>query len=89
VFSPVIFFADFIQILAFVLTAAILVRIVLSWFSIGGAAPFVRLLFEITEPILAPIRRVIPTAGMFDFSPIVALLLISIVSNVLLGSLPR
>jgi len=68
VFSPVIFFADFIQILAFVLTAAILVRIVLSWFSIGGAAPFVRLLFEITEPILAPIRRVIPTAGMFDFS---------------------
>jgi YggT family protein len=39
--------------------------------------------------VLAPIRRVLPTAGMLDFSPLVALLLINVISNILLSQLPR
>ena len=34
----------------------------------GGAATFYRILLDLTEPVLAPLRRVIPPAGMFDLS---------------------
>jgi YggT family protein len=80
---------EFIKIFAFVLTWAIIIRALLSWFSIAGAQPVFRLLVEITEPVLAPIRRVLPTAGMLDFSPLVALLLINIISSILLSQLSR
>lgn len=42
-----------------------------------------RFLFEITEPILAPIRRVLPQTGMIDFSPLLAILLIEAVVAIL------
>ena len=51
-------------------------RAVLSWFppssSGGGLATVQRLLMDLTEPVLAPLRRVIPPAGMFDLSFMVA-----------------
>jgi YggT family protein len=87
--SPITVLGEFIKIFAFVLTWAIIIRALLSWFSIAGAQPVFRLLVEITEPVLAPIRRVLPTAGMLDFSPLVALLLINIISGILLSQLPR
>lgn len=76
---------DFIGIFASVLTLAIFIRIILSWFSVGGSQPVFRLLVDVTEPVLGPLRRAIPTAGMLDFSPLVALILIYIVSNLLEG----
>jgi YggT family protein len=87
--NPIMVLGQFIQIFAFVLTWAIIIRALLSWFSFRGAQPVFRLLVEITEPVLAPIRRVLPTAGMLDFSPLVALLLINIISGILLSQLPR
>ena len=39
------------------------------------------LLFQITEPILGPIRRILPSFGMFDFSPLVVIIVLSVVSN--------
>ncbi len=51
-------------------------RAVLSWFpptsSSGGLATINRLLMDLTEPVLAPLRRVIPPVGMFDLSFMVA-----------------
>jgi YggT family protein len=87
--SPITVLGEFIKIFAFVLTWAIIIRALLSWFSFRGAQPVFRLLVEITEPVLAPIRRVLPTAGMLDFSPLVALLLINIISSILLSQLSR
>ena len=55
----------------------LIARAILSWFPIGpdsGFAPIVRFLYAVTEPILAPLRRVIPPLGMFDMSFLVALL---------------
>jgi YggT family protein len=89
VVNPITVVGEFIKIFAFVLTWAIIIRALLSWFSVSGAQPVLRLLVEITEPVLAPIRRVLPTAGMLDFSPLVALLLIQVISNILLGQLTR
>jgi len=85
--NPITVLGQFIQIFAFVLTWAIIIRALLSWFSFSGAQPVFRLLVEITEPVLAPIRRVLPTAGMLDFSPLVALLLIQVISSILLRQL--
>jgi YggT family protein len=79
----------FIYWLGTILTGAIIVRILFTWFSMGNSGgPIVRLLDDITEPILAPFRRVIPPLGMFDLSPIIALLLIQFVTNLLVAQFP-
>ena len=79
----------FIYWLGTILTGAIIVRILFSWFSMGNSGgPIVRLLDDITEPILAPFRRVIPPLGMFDISPIIALLLIQFVTGLLVAQIP-
>jgi YggT family protein len=49
--------------------------------------PVRRTLDSIVEPMLAPIRRVIPPIGMIDFSPLVLLLLIQLISNLLINLL--
>jgi YggT family protein len=55
----------------------------LSWFPIDQSNPIVRIIWEITEPVLAPIRRVIPRIGMFDLSPLAAFLVISFLAQAL------
>ncbi len=67
-------------------TLLIFVRIILSWFPMnpGGAlANVTNVLFRLTEPVLGPVRRVIPSLGPFDISPIVVVFLLNILSNAL------
>jgi len=64
-----------------VLTAAIFIRVLLSWFPIDPHNPLVTVLYEITEPILEPLRRVVPRLGMFDLTPMVAIILIQVIGN--------
>ncbi len=78
------FLGNFIDLLFQILIFAIIGRALLSWFNVGPGNPIGRILFEITEPILAPMRRVIPRIGMLDISPIVAILLLSFLQNMLL-----
>ena len=66
---------------------AILARVLLSWLPMAGVRidpyhPLIRILYEITDPILEPIRR-FTTFGMIDLSPIVALLLLWIIQSLL------
>ena len=65
---------QFIDILFQVLIFAIIARALLSWFNLGPSHPLVRILYDLTEPILAPLRRVIPMIGMIDITPIVAII---------------
>jgi YggT family protein len=62
-----------------VLYFAIIARALLSWFSMGPHNPVIKILFDITEPILAPLRSIIPRIGMIDISPIVALLILGLI----------
>jgi YggT family protein len=55
---------------------AIILRIVLSWVSPDPRNPIVRVVSQITEPVMAPARKIIPPMGGLDLSPIVVLLLI-------------
>jgi YggT family protein len=64
---------DFVLMLYFGL---ILVRVLLSFISIDRANPIVPLIFQLTEPVLRPIRRVVPTVAGLDLSPMVAWLIV-------------
>jgi len=64
---------------------AILARVLLSWVRVSPYHPAVEVLYRITEPILAPLRRVIPPVGMVDISPIIAMLLLQIIQQVLVA----
>jgi len=77
------FLFDFIRVLCEVLTVAIIFRAILSWFSPRSANILVVILFRITEPILAPLRRIIPRFGRLDFSPLVAVILLQIIASLL------
>jgi YggT family protein len=74
----------FIIFMARALNFAILLRILVSWLSADPYNPIVSLIYGITEPILAPIRRVIPSMGGLDLSPLIALILIQMAQRVLL-----
>lgn len=57
-------------------------RVLISWFRPDPYNPFVQLLYQLTEPLLAPIRRILPPAGMLDLSPLVGFLVIRLVSEI-------
>jgi YggT family protein len=68
---------NFLNLLLYILWLAILIRVILSWFPVDPSNPIIRLVWDVTEPVLAPFRRVIPRIGMFDLSPLAAFLVIS------------
>ncbi len=76
-----------------ILYLIILIRVILSW--VGRGIPynsrwrgFITFIYGVTEPILRPIRQVIPASGMgIDFSPLIAFLLLSIVRRIVLNIL--
>lgn len=72
---------DFFNLLIPILEIAILVRIILSWFDQGGTTVGTRIVRDMTEPILMPIRKIIPSVGMFDLSPLIALLLLQLIQT--------
>ena len=63
---------------------AILGRVLLSWLRTDNSHPVIKLLYDITEPILQPIRNLtVNMGGMFDFSPIIALLLLNVLEGLI------
>ena len=76
------FLFDFIRLLCEVLTLAIFIRVILSWFLTRPNTLSI-ILEKITEPILAPLRRIIPRLGMFDFTPLVAIILLQLIASLL------
>ena len=67
--------ADFVNLFFMVLTIAVFIRVLLSWVpNIDPRNPGIAFLFGITEPILAPIRSIMPNLGGLDISPIVLIL---------------
>jgi YggT family protein len=72
-----------------VFTLILLARVVVSWLEVFGARPPVsgplrtayRLLFDLTEPVLVPLRRIVPPAGMVDLSVMVAFVIIFVLQR--------
>jgi YggT family protein len=69
----------------------LLVRVILSWIQLAGWRPpatgplrsAYELLFDVTEPPLRALRRILPPAGMFDLSVVVAFIIIFVLQTVL------
>ncbi len=72
-------FVSIIRVLIDVLTMLILLRVVVSWYFPRSTNILVVILHRVTEPLLAPLRRIIPRIGMFDFTPLVAVILLQLI----------
>ncbi|MCE8013348.1 YggT family protein [Halomonas daqingensis] len=68
---------------------ALIVMIILSWVAPNASHPGALLVMQLVEPIMAPVRKVIPPLGMIDLSPIVVFIAISIVDGIVVGALTR
>jgi YggT family protein len=79
----------FVVFLARLLNAAILIRVLLTWIPVDRDNRFVVIIHEITEPILGPVRRVVPSLGGLDISPMLGLILVEVAERVLLTILQR
>jgi len=86
----VVFAEAFINVLGGALTLAIFLRVIQSWipamrlpWGIGELA------WSVTEPILGPIRRALPSSAGFDFSPFIALIVIQVTQSILIRLLPQ
>jgi YggT family protein len=69
-----------------ILRAALLIRVVVSWLPISPYSPWIRWSFSLTEPILRPLRSVIPTLGMFDLTPLIAYFVLGLLEGLILRS---
>lgn len=69
------------------LQLALIVRVVSSWLRISAYSPWVRWSFALSEPILRPLRGVIPPLGMIDVTPLVAYLALRILETLILSTL--
>jgi YggT family protein len=78
------FFSVFLGVLAALLWLLVLGRIVMSWVDPGGRSRLAAFLIQSTEPILAPVRRALPSTGMLDFSSFLVLIVLGLLWRALL-----
>jgi YggT family protein len=79
--------ANFIYILFQVLAIAVFLRAIISWFRLAPDNPIQIILIQVTEPILAPLRRVVPSLGMFDITPWIAMILLQFLGSLIASNL--
>ena len=63
------------------LTWAIIARALVSWLPVDQTSTVYQMLWRVTEPIIDPIRRVMPNTGMIDLSPLAAILMLIIMTQ--------
>ncbi len=78
------FLRVFVQLLVTALFIVVTGRILISWVNPRFEGPMARFLYDTTEPLLAPIRRILPQSRMMDFSPMVLGMVLLILMRVLL-----
>lgn len=76
--GPLGLFAVLVRLTFGVLRLAIILVVIVSWLPISPFSPWVRWAFALAEPILRPLREIVPQLGMFDITPIVAYFLLGI-----------
>jgi YggT family protein len=76
--------AGFIYYLCRILTIIIFLRAIISWFMLSRYNLFVALLDDVAEPVLSPLRRVIPRLGMLDITPLVAIVILYFISFIVM-----
>jgi len=75
---------NFLQLLISVLMLLVIARVLVSWLAPSGGGGLVAFIYQATEPILAPIRRLVPPTGGLDWAPLIVLLLIGLLLRVVM-----
>jgi len=78
-----LFARNFLEFLVLALSLLVLGRVLVSWVDTGRRSQLSAFLFAATEPILAPVRRMLPQTGMLDLSPMIVLIVLSFVLQAL------
>ncbi len=73
---------NFVRLLVTVIWFLLIARVVLSWTNPMGGGGVVAFIYQATEPILAPIRRMLPPTSGIDWSPLIAMLLLGVILRV-------
>ena len=79
--------ATMIQLFIQFYSVVILARVLMSWVNIDPYSPLARTIFNLTEPVLAPVRNLLPPAAGLDFSPIIVLVLLQVIGQMLVTML--
>ena len=74
-------FAAIFAMLVQLYSLIILARILMSWVNIDPYSPLARAIYDLTEPVLAPVRNLLPPAGGLDFSPIIVIILLNVLTQ--------
>jgi len=85
--GPRMWIATLVSFIFTVLMTAILIRVIGSWLGIGPYNRWMRPVYALTNWLIDPIRRLLPSLGMFDFSPMVAWLVLYVVRGFVMGLL--
>lgn len=64
-----------------VLIWLIIIRVILSWVRHDPYHPIIKFIYDVTDPVMRPFHRLIPTAGGIDFSPIIIIFVLTIVQR--------
>ncbi|MDD3363850.1 MAG: YggT family protein [Syntrophomonas sp.] len=78
---------QFVNIVFEVLNWLVIARCILSFVRHNPNQPLIRFVYEVTEPIMGPFRRLMPSTGGIDFSPIILILAISLVQRLVISLL--
>ena len=78
-----VFLSNFVRFLLIAFELLVIGRVLLSYVEPSGRSVFSQFLVGVTEPALAPIRRLLPKGGMFDFSPLIVLLVLGAIIRAL------
>ena len=76
-----------VQLLFDLYIIVLLARVLLSWVQVDPRNPVVNLVNQLTEPLLAPIRRMLPQSGALDFSPMIAFVVVLVAEQIVLSLL--
>ena len=79
-----LFVQTFLGMILVILWLLVLGRVLMSWVDPMGRTQLGGFLIQATEPILAPVRRLMPQTGMFDFSSLIVLLVLGVLMRIVL-----
>ena len=79
--------AHLLKTILYIYLFIIIVQVIISWINPDAYNPITMIMYQLSEPILKPVRRIIPSAGGFNFSPLIILVIINLLMILLISPL--
>lgn len=79
--------AQLLQLAVWIYIILILIQVILSWVNPHAYSPVTVLMYQLTDPIMRPVRRMIPPAGGFDWSPLVVIIALNLILMLMIAPL--